>query len=71
MCKSNLASLCVHIYIKYMYNACVYTVRKAFNYTPTFFVHRVFALLNEQDRPALHVGHLTGKAAAPCTALPR
>lgn len=54
-----------------MYNACMYTVKKAFNYTTTFFVHRVFALLNEQDRPALHVGHLTGKAAAPCTALPR
>lgn len=53
-----------------MYNACVYTVRKAFNYTTTFFVHRVFALLSEQDRPALHVGHLAGKAAVPCTALP-
>lgn len=64
-------SVCyTHKYIYKVSNICVYTVRKAFNYV-TAFLSRVFSLLSEQDRPALHVGHLTEKAALPCMPQPR
>lgn len=65
-------SLCyIYIHIYKVYNICVCTVRKAFNYMTTYcFFHRVLALFGEQDRPASHVGHLTVKKAVPYTTLP-